>query len=84
MTARQQEIAQLLRDLGKTPELIAIQTELPVDRIKDWLKTGVWKVRQRTLFDAGEVEPRETQKPAITVAGNRGLQLFSRDLAGRP
>lgn len=77
MNSHQQEIAELLRDLGKPAEMIAIQAQMPVDRVREWLGTGVWKLRQPSLFDAGALPPQKTTQPASTLGGNRGLCLFA-------
>lgn len=73
MTSHQREIA----------ELIATQAQLPVDHVREWLGSGAWKLRQPSLFDAGE-RPREMTQPARTLGGYRGLSLFSRDPVGKP
>ncbi len=65
-TAQQREIADLLHDLGRPAELIAINAELPLEVVRAWLKSGKWPAdsRQKTLFNAG-ASPRETTQPAI-------------------
>ena len=79
MTPDQLEIATLLRGLGKSAELIAIQTGLPLEGVTAWLKTDTWPTvdKQRKLFDAGANEPREMIKPAIATRRESGLHLFS-------
>ncbi len=79
MTARQLEICVLLRDLGKPVELIAVQSQVPVEIVRDWLRTGVCKAHQLLLFDRDGWSPRPDPmtKPATTASGH-GLSLFKR------
>ena len=79
MTPAQIEIASLLKDLGRPPEMIAANAGIPVEIVKAWLRTGRWPKStstQKSLFEAG-ASPRETTKPATTASGH-GLHLFAR------
>ena len=80
MADSQREIAELLRSLGRPPELIAVNVGMPLATIKAWLRTGRWPGpthRQGRLFDPSGYSPRPTTKPATTASGH-GLHLFKR------
>jgi hypothetical protein len=77
MTQAQREIAELLRDLQRPAELIAVNAGLPLEEVKVWLKSGRWPgLRQGRLFDPNGLSPRPTIKPA-TVGHSHGLYLFA-------
>ncbi len=86
MTENQREIADLLHDLGRPVDIIAINAELPIEVVRAWLKSGRWPVvdRQGTLFNGAGASPRETTKPATSLRSGHGLRLFASDSAGRP
>ena len=82
MTPAQREVAELLHDLKRPAELIAVNSGIDLPTIKAWLRTGRWpksSPRQGRLFDPSGLSPRpSTTKPADTNTGNSGLHLFAR------
>ena len=86
MTPAQRETAELLKSLGRPAELIAANTGIPVEIIKNWLRSGRWPgPRQQTLFDATGISPRpQTAQPVATDERDHGLRVFAQIPAGRP
>ena len=82
MTPAQREVAELLHDLKRPAELIAVNSGIDLPTIKAWLRTGRWpksSPRQGRLFDPTGLSPRPpATQPAIATGRNSGLNLFAR------
>lgn len=79
MTDSQRENAELLKALGRPADVIAVNTGLPLEAVRAWLRTGRWPVpRQMTLFDRDGYSPRpETAQPVATDERDHGSRVFA-------